>query len=157
MKNTFNWHIFVLFILLTVGIPQSIVSFSQSPNSIFGTIIDDKDLEGLPFVSVTLFHNDTLYQKEITDFNGEFSFFNTPEGNFEVLIEANYYNALKIVNIKREKQLFIDFQEIKLTKNNTETRPFQIITINVPLINQTPGSNGKTFSRSELNNSLYRR
>ena len=60
--------------------------------TIFGTIVDKKTREGLPFVNVVVKKNGKQVDRAITDFDGYFQTAYLPEGEYEVEVSCVGYN-----------------------------------------------------------------
>ncbi len=125
----------------------NVVATNNDTILVKGIAQDKNNRERIPFVNVVALVNDSIVASAITNINGEYTL-KIPKEYSKVDVEAIYIGYIKKiikgVSIAPNKQIVVDFD-----LEEDETMLDGIMIYEPPLINQEPGSSGKTIKRDE--------
>ena len=119
--------------------------------SIYGKVVDNSNSEIIPFVSISLFKNDSIkIGTTSSDFNGEYCFKNLKAGNYKLVSSYLGYTKSINKNINVQNKIATQFN-IKLKSDLKTLKEVEIVQYANPQVSQDYKS-GKTVTREEYRN-----
>lgn len=139
------------FLILLVAILFSAAGFSQSTQTIRGTVVDAVSKSPLPGVIVMLFKDSLRLKPAVTDVNGVFRFADVHVGRYDLQARFTGYQTLYASNLilTAGKELVLNLEMEELVINKQEV----VITADKKegTVNEMATGSGRMFSVEETN------
>lgn len=121
---------------------------SFNPGRLNGTVVDSRDGEPLISANIVLRKKGEIVTGARTDFDGNFSIINVPEGSYDLEVSYMGYNTQRQrITIRRDERLRL---HIALTRSGVALKEVQIKASKIPVLGVSAPEHGRRLEASDI-------